>query len=172
MVEKEYAKALFELAAEKGKEERYLDDLNAVCESTKSEPEFLKLITAPFVENEEKKRMICQVYHTLEEEFLSFLEVLIDHKRFYLIENIRSEYQQLFSLHQHILNIEIVSSEKLTKKKLASIVSNLEAKYPSKKLVVENKVNPDIVYGIQIYCNGESLDMSVKNMLAKMKDSL
>lgn len=172
MVEKEYAKALFELAAEKSKEERYLDFLNAVCTSIQEEPEFLKILTAPLIELEEKKRIIKNVYHAFDLDFLSFLNLLISNNRFHLIEVIKNEYQDIFSFHQNILNIEVVSSEKLSKKKLAAIVSNLEEKYPSKKLVVENKVNPDILYGIQIYCNGESLDMSIKNMLAKMKDSL
>lgn len=172
MVEKEYAKALFELAAEKGKEESYLNFLNLVCNSMKDEPEFLKILTAPLIEIEEKKRIIKKVYHSFDLDFLSFLNLLLANNRFHLIEVIKSEYQNIFSFYQNILNIEVVSSEKLSKKRLTAIIKNLEEKYPSKKLVVENKVNPDILYGIQIYCNGESLDMSIKNMLEKMKDSL
>ncbi|MDE5566645.1 MAG: ATP synthase F1 subunit delta [Anaeroplasmataceae bacterium] len=172
MVETEYAKALFELATEENKKEAYMDYLNVVFESTQNEPTFMKMMTSPIIELEEKNKIINKVYSTMPKNMIRFLEVLVEHQRFNLIENIKLEYQKLLSNSNNVLNVEIISFEKLTKKELSSVVSNLEKKYPSKKLVVENKVNPDILYGIQIYCNGESIDMSVKNMLNRLKDSL
>lgn len=172
MVETEYAKALFELATEENKKEAYMDYLNVVFESAQNEPTFMKMMTSPIIELEEKNKIINKVYSTMSKSMIRFLEVLVEHQRFNLIENIKLEYQKLLSNYNNVLNVEIISFEKLTKKELSNIISNLEKKYPSKKLVVENKVNPDILYGIQIYCNGESIDMSVKNMLNRLKDSL
>ena len=53
-----------------------------------------------------------------------------------------------------------------------TIVSTLKLKFIDKELEVKNMVNPDLIGGIQIVYNGESIDMSLKSTLERLKESL
>lgn len=172
MVEFEYAKALFDLAIEEKKTELFLDYLNGITDVISSEKDFYKLIASPLVSMEEKLNVIHNVFHSFDETFIEFLCVLVKADRFTNFEQITNEYSKLLSDFKSILKIEVISSEILTKQRLDEVTKSLEVRYPNKKLIIENTVNPKILYGLQIICNGESLDMSVKNMLNKMKESL
>ncbi len=172
MVEYEYAKALFDLAAEEKKIELYDENLTIVLNSIVQNPDFQKLLCSPIIDLKEKKQIVNSVYHRLDKEFLSFLGVLIEHNRFNSISNIKDEYHQLLSNYQNILDVEVISAEELSKSKLALILEQLTNKYPQKNIKIQNTVDSSMLYGIQIMCNGESLDLSLKNRLNLMKDSL
>ncbi|MDE6047391.1 MAG: ATP synthase F1 subunit delta, partial [Anaeroplasmataceae bacterium] len=112
------------------------------------------------------------VFNSMDATFKEFLCVLVKNDRFVLIEQITEEYNQMLSDYNSILKIEVISSEKLSKERLNEVTKSLEQRYPNKKLKIENTVNPKILSGLQIICNGESLDMSLKNRLTKLKNSL
>ncbi|MDE7263077.1 MAG: ATP synthase F1 subunit delta [Anaeroplasmataceae bacterium] len=172
MVEYEYAKALFDLAVEEKKTELFLDYLNGVLDATSSSLDFSKILSSPLVDLDEKIKIVKKVFYSFDSTFLEFLCVLVQNNRFLNIEQITKEYHELVSEYNSILKIEVVSSEKLSKDRLKEVIHSLEQRYPDKKLYVENTVNPKILYGLQIICNGQSLDISLKNRLAKLKNSL
>ncbi len=172
MVEYEYAKALFDIALEEKKVELYLDYLNAVIDVTSSETEFIKLVASPLLDIEEKLKVISKVFQSFDQSFIEFLNILVKNQRFHTIQRIKEEYSKLFSEYNQILKVEVISSEVLTKDRLKVVTKRLQQRYPEKKLIIENTVNPKILYGMQIICNGESIDISLKNMLNKMKETL
>ena len=93
MVESEYAKAVFDLAKEENKIEVFTQCFSAVID-TKTK-EFSDILVSPFIHKEEKKRILSKVYHSLDETFLHFLYVLIDHNRFDKVNDIYKEYEKL-----------------------------------------------------------------------------
>lgn len=172
MVEYEYAKALLDIALEEKKVELYLDYLNAIIDVTSSEKEFFKIMASPLVDIEEKLKVISKVFYKFGQSFIEFLNILVKNQRFDAIQQIKEEYSKLFSEYNQILKVEVISSEELTKDRLKVVTKRLQQRYPDKKLIIENTVNPKILYGMQIICNGESIDISLKNRLNKMKEAL
>ena len=53
-----------------------------------------------------------------------------------------------------------------------NLVPALKAKYVGMELEIKNFVNPSLIGGIQIVANGESIDMSLKTSLERLKESL
>ncbi|MDE7106050.1 MAG: ATP synthase F1 subunit delta [Anaeroplasmataceae bacterium] len=172
MVEYEYAKALFDLAIEEKKTELFLDSLNGILDVMSTNQDFYKIIASPLVDMDEKQKVIRKVFESMDNTFKEFLCVLVTNDRFALIEQITEEYSQLLNDYNSILKIEVISSEKLSKERLTEVTKSLEQRYPDKKLRIKNTVNEKILSGLQIICNGESLDMSLKNRLSKLKNSL
>lgn len=172
MVEYEYAKALFDLAIEEKKTEVFLDYLNKIMDVTSINKEFFKLLSSPLVEVNQKIEVIKKVFYQMDSTFINFLCVLVKNNRFVQLEQIIEEYNQLVSDYNSILPIEVISSEKLSKSRLKELTDLLKVRYPNKKLQIENTVNPKILYGLQVICNGQSLDISLKTRLAKLKNSL
>lgn len=172
MVEYEYAKALFEIAVEEKKTELFLDSLNEILDVMSVNQAFYKMIASPLVDMEDKLKVIQKVFKSMDATFREFLCVLVKNHRFNIIEKITEEYNQMLSDFNSILKIEVISSEKLTKARLKEVTKSLEERYPNKKLKIINTVNPKILYGLQIVSNGQSLDISLKNRLTKLKNSL
>lgn len=170
MVEQEYAKALFELAQESNKLELYIDYFTAIVETVKKD--FYKLLTSPSIEKNEKKEVIKKVYHTFDEDFLHFLFVLIDNNRISRIGTIFDEFMNFVLMDKNIVQVEVHSAVELNDKQIKHFENKLKERYNNKKLEIKNIVNPDLLGGIRIIANNEELDMSAKNHLNKIKETL
>ena len=172
MVEYEYAKALFDLAQEEDKIELFLSSINAVVDTMHEQRDFLKIMNSPSIEKKDKLDIVNNVYSSLDDTFVNFIKVLVENQRFSLLPNILDEYNKLYHNYHNILNVEVISSESLSDVQMKQVYKRLETRYPGKELKIENTVNPKILGGLQIICNGESLDLSLKGQLLKLKESL
>ena len=171
MIDSEYAKAIYELALEEKKVDLFWDYF-IVVDKTNDNPDFRKIMASPTIDNKEKKEIVKKVYHALDDTFLNFLYVLIDHNRFNLCDEIGHEYRKLVRLEKNIMFIDVLSAKELTEKQKAKVVKTLTAKYNDKTLQFKYIVKPDLLGGIQIISNGVSIDMSLKASLDRIKEEL
>ena len=171
MIDSEYAKAIYELALEEKKVDLFWDSF-IVVDKTNDDPDFRKIMASPTIDNKEKKEIVKKVYHALDDTFLNFLYVLIDHNRFNLCDEIGHEYRKLVRLEKNIMFIDVLSAKELTEKQKAKVVNSLTAKYSDKTLQFKYIVKPDLLGGIQIISNGVSIDMSLKASLDRIKEEL
>lgn len=172
MVEREYAKAIFDLALEEKKLEQFLKELKSIKTIVLENKDFMKLLTSPVLDSVKKDQIVDKVLVNFQSTIVAYVKLLVRNDRFNLIENIVDEFEKLTEEHNSVLKIEVVSSEVLSKAQMKKITKMLTDKYPNKQLIINNSVSSNILYGIQIYCDGKSIDMSLKNMLNKMKESL
>lgn len=173
MVESEYAKALYEIAQENKKEELYRDYFRVLMKILFSDEDFNKLLNSPFVDKEEKKNFIKNTFSKVyDDDFLNFLYVVIDHNRAYKLVDIKVEYKKLVLASSGIVRIYVTSAKKLSDKELSDIEKSLKDKYGGKKLELRNEVDEALIGGIQITANDESIDLSAKNSLDKLKSIL
>ena len=171
MVENEYAKAIYELALEEKKEQQFKDCFSALLEGLKNK-DFYNVLTSPFIDVNKKKDLIDTVFHNLDNTFINFIKVLLDHNRIMLASNISDIFNKLILEHNDIMKIDIVSAVKLNSMQMINLSKSLQLKYSGKKIELENIIDPNLIGGIQVISNGESLDMSLKASLDRLKDSL
>lgn len=171
MVEREYAKAMYELALEEHKEQVFSECFDAVLQSLKDK-DFYAVMTSPFILAEEKRKCIQEVFSSFDETFIQFLNVVIGHNRISLLPDIYDVYTKLVLEYNDILKIQIFSAVELSSMQMIHLTEALQKKYGNKKIELENIVNPKLIGGIQIVSNGQSIDMSLKNSLEKLKDFL
>lgn len=171
MVEAEYAKALYELALEEKKVDLFWDYFIAIGK-TNDDPDFKKIMSSPTIDNKEKKEIIKKVYYKLDDTFLNFLYVMIDHNRFSNFDMVGHEYRKLVRVEKNIMFIDVISANELTKTQEDKIVKLLKNKYSDKTLQFKYIVKPDLLGGIQIISNGVSIDMSLKASLDRIKEEL
>lgn len=172
MVENEYAKAVYELALEENKKDEFSKCFDAVVSTTTQNQDFMKILTSPFIEKKNKKDVINNVYKSLDETFINFLYVLIDHNRFGKIKDIADCYASLVLEDKNIVKVEVHSANTLNDNQLDKIEQSLNVRYKDKKLELINIVNPDLIGGLQIVANGEVIDLSLKSSLTRLKESL
>lgn len=171
MIEAEYAKAIYELALEEKKEDIFEKCFSIVISTLENE-EYYKVLTSPFIEATEKKNLITKVYEKLDQTFVYFLCVLVENNRISCIHEIYEAYNQYLLSHRDIVHIQIESAVELTSLQMINLTESLQNKYIGKKIELENIIDPKLIGGIHIVSNGKSIDMSLKNSLTKLKDSL
>lgn len=170
MIPLEYAKAIYEIAEEEHKVDlfnEYFVSINSTLNT-----EFVDLLKAPTIEKSKKKDIIKKVYKSIDKTFVDFLVVLVDNDRIEYFNDIGHQYRKLVRLNKNIVRIDIFSAKELTSKQMKNIVPALKAKYVGKELEIKNFVNPALIGGIQVIANGESIDISLKSILERLKESL
>ena len=171
MVENEYAQAIYDLA----KEDNKIDIINEcfiVVNKSIEDNDFMEILSSPKLTKEEKKNILTKVYGKLDSLSLDFMYVLIDNNRINRISYIYDYYNQLIKNEHNILHIEAYSVKELTKTQIDNLRKTLSSYYNGKTLEIENIVDPKVIGGVRIECNGKTLDVTLKKSLANMKDSL
>lgn len=170
MVAHEYAKAIYDLAREENKTKDFKDCFDALVKTLNKD--FLDLLSSPFIVKDEKKEMVKKVYSSLDEDFIYFLYVLIDHNRFMLVEEIKKEFDKLVSKYQNIVEVKLVSATELTKATILKYKERLEEKYIGKTIEIVNIIKPELIGGMQVIIDDEALDASVIHTLNMLKESI
>lgn len=172
MVGNEYAKAIYELAQETNKIKKFSECFVAVSQTAFNNKDFMEILTSPVINTKEKKEIIKNVYSSLDEDFVNFLYVIIDHNRFSLFNDIYDEYENLVLSDKNIIKAKIFSAYELKDEQMKEIISALEFKYKNKTIEAENIINPELIGGVTVLINNESVDLSLKNSLTKLKESI
>lgn len=170
MLEKEYAKALWELAIEENKSELFRDYFEIIREIKNDD--FYAILSSPVINKSNKKDVIKKVFNKFDETFINFLYVLIDYNRFELVDAIGHQYRKHYRAFKNIVVVDIYSSKELNKKQLEELRETLEYKYEGKTIEMKITVDPELIGGVRIIQNGESIDLNLKNSLDKLKESM
>ncbi len=172
MVGNEYAKAIYELAHENNKIKVFSECFMAVAQTALNNKKFMEIMTSPVINKSEKKEVINKVYSSLDEDFVNFLNVIVDHNRFSILEEIYNEYENLILTDKNIVRAQVFSAKELNASQMKDVIKALEVRYKDKKIEAENIINPELIGGVRVLVNNESVDLSLKTSLDKLKDSL
>lgn len=170
MIPLEYAKAIYEIAEEEHKVDLYNEYFVSINSTLTNE--FIDLLKTPTIDKKEKINIINKVYKSIDNTFRDFLVILVKNDRIEYFSQIGHQYRKLVRLNKNIVRIDIFSAKELTKSQMDGVVKTLEMKYRGKELEIKNFVNPSLIGGIQIIANGESIDISLKSTLERLKESL
>jgi len=172
VVGNEYAKAIYELAHENNKIKVFSDCFMAVSQTALSNKDFMEIMVSPIINKKEKKEVIKKVYSSLDEDFINFLYVIIDHNRFSIFEEIYDAYESLILTDKNIVKATVFSAKELNANQTKEVIKALEVRYSGKKIEAEYIINPELIGGIRVLVNNESVDLSLKASLDKLKESL
>jgi len=167
-----YSDVMFELAEDAGLVEQVMDDLDAVTEVMKDEPEFLSLLTLGHVKDDEKAQIVRRVFKgRINDLTLDFLCVLAKRNRMNFVHGIGDRYQVLLDERKNLHRIEVTlakePTDEQTEKMKADIRDALNAEI---KLSVN--IDPDIIGGIIIKKGDLMVDNSVRTILSRTVDAI
>ena len=78
------------------------------------------------------------------------------------------KFSDVYYRKNNILQVVVQSAVKLTSKQESNLVSALE-KHFNNKVVVNYKINPEILGGLVIECDSKMIDDSIKGKLDRIK---
>jgi F-type H+-transporting ATPase subunit delta len=107
----------------------------------------------------------------LQQEFSSFLKVLIENNRLSLLEDIARCYKTLWNKKNNICNIDVCSAIKLSEQEMVEVETSIK-KFFSEKLDIVYKVDESLLGGIVIQAEGILIDVSVKNHIKTLDQAI
>ena len=167
---KDYAEALFALAAEQGLEKTYLQALESVDALFAENPEYVDLLAAPAVPHGERAGLIQQAFgDSLPEQVLSFVQLLTAHGRVRSLPACTEEYRRLYQAAVALSTAYVTSAVALTDDQKARLSEKLAQKF-GRRIELVCEVDEGLLGGITVRLDGVVLDGSLRRRLQVVKD--
>lgn len=169
-ISKEYACALFMLAAEENLEKEISEALRSISGILKETPEYLDLLASPNIPLSERLQAVDEAFsNNMPEYAVSFLKLLCERGHIRLFHKCVSEYEELYHAADGISTAKVISAAPMSKNEKAALKEKLEA-YTGHAVIMEYSVNKALLGGVIVRIDGKILDGSLRRRLHDIKE--
>lgn len=163
-----YARALFEVASERGVLDTIREQLAQFVDVLSTNHTLQTFFFSPYLSTDEKKDGLARLIEGAEETFMSFLETLVERHRMPEIFHIRARYEELWDAEMKRLPVEVTSAVELDDAFVREIGERIGTQ-TGNKIELTRVVDPDIVGGIVLRVGDFILDASIRNRLDQLR---
>lgn len=165
-----YSQALFD-ASSKINVQQHLDKFELLIKLLKKNF-FKDFFFSPMVEQGEKIRILKSIFsHKNDEEFLSFITLLLEKKRLKYLPEIIKQFKDKALTDAGIIKASLFTANFVDENTKMLLVDKLKAMF-QKEVQLENHIDPSMLGGGIVIINNKMLDFSVKSKLNKLKKDL
>lgn len=165
-----YAQAVFNIAREKKELDRWQSDLDKVA-GLGGDATVMALLENPKVRFEDKARLLSEGLVDINPLALNLVYLLVTKGKLGMIGDIAGEYRLLLDSYNGIERAEVTTAVALDDEDKARLEEQL-GEVVGKKVVVETKVDSNLIGGIVARVGGKLLDGSTLSKLAAMRKAL
>ena len=167
-----YGGSLYDLAAEEGLETRILEELDAVADILKQDPEYLHLLSIPSIPKKERCALLDEALRGQVHLYvLNFLKILCEHGTLRELPGCARAYRIRYNAAHGILEATATSAVPLTEEQKTALRQKLEAT-TGKTIDLTAKVDKAVLGGIRLDIEGTELDGTVQNRLATLRRNI
>ena len=167
----EYAKALFDLTEELGTTDAVREQVIAVKEIFKQNPDYAKLLDTPALPKEERLGLIDAAFVSFDTTLLNLLKIVCEARQTFAIDRLTSAYLAEYDVSRGIERVSAITATAMTEAQRETMRSALEAK-TGKTIIIENTVDKSILGGVKLRYMGRQLDGSLKTRLEVFEKKL
>ncbi|MBR3780140.1 MAG: ATP synthase F1 subunit delta [Clostridia bacterium] len=167
--EREYAEALFSVAAEEDSAEEYLGALHTVKQVIYENPDYIEFLASPAISMSERAAAIDEAFGVMPEYVVSFIKLLCESGRVRSILECIDEYEKLATVFLNRTTAFIYSAVKLSETQKSGVCAKLE-KLTGKTVEPVYIIDESLIGGVKIEVDGKTLDGSVKYRMGEIKD--
>ena len=152
-------------------EEGY-EQFNQLKELVTTDQSLINFLTAPQVLDEDKYSLVRDIFSSrIEKLFVEFLAVLVDKNRVYFLPEIIDEFNRLIEAEKGIGRVTVISAVALSDAERSKLIEKL-GKKTGFDIVLEEKLDANILGGMIIILHNEIIDGSVKHGLDVLEEQL
>lgn len=167
-----YGEALYDLACSEGLSKTILQELTALDESFRQNPEFLRLLAAQSLSKQERCAILDDSFRgKLHPYVLNFLKILTEKgypKHFF---DCVVSYREHYNRDNGILPVTAVTALPLSADQSARLSKKLAA-LTGKTIQLTNRLDPDVLGGIRLDYDGKCLDGTLQQRLDAIRTTL
>jgi F-type H+-transporting ATPase subunit delta len=172
IVANRYAKALFEVAEERGAIDAVEAQLNAVANTLTGNEDLRVILTHPQVSGGNKKALVEKLFaNTTGTEVMNLLRMLIDRKRESIIGDVLEAFTHMADLKRGILDVTVTTAVPLNEEEESDLSARL-SRVLGKKLRMHVKVKSEIIGGILLRIGDKVYDGTIAGKLAEFKQEI
>ncbi len=164
-----YAKSLLGLAIEQNLLDEAYNDMKLVSETCNSSRDLALLLKSPIVKTDKKLGIIDAVFKgKLGKLSQSFINIITNKRREYLLENIADEFVAQYKTHKQIVTAKVTSAVKLDdaiKTKVLALVKRAE----NKEVELVETIDEDIIGGVIVRVGDKQIDASILRAINDLK---
>ena len=168
-----YGEALFELAVDEGREDQFLEEVTALKELLKQNPDFEKLMNHPKILKEEKIKVLEEVFEgRISKELLGLLHLVVSKDRYGQINEILDYFIAEVKKSQKIGIACVTTAIPLGEAKKKEIEEKLLETTDFVKMEMHYQVEEDLIGGMIIRIGDRVVDSSVRTKLFDLRRDL
>lgn len=168
-----YAKAVFEMAQERGQVEGLMKDLSSFNDLLKSNAQLTAVLAGAGIDPATRKAILADVTKATGVSGLAqhLLELLSSRNRLSVLPTVVQELQSLLDQSQGVLAGEVHSAVELSQEEV-SVLEKALAKRVGKKVRLAPSVDPSLLGGMVATVGGKTFDASLRSQLNRFKNEL
>jgi F-type H+-transporting ATPase subunit delta len=166
-----YAKAILEIADSKKAASQVSADMALISSTINTNAELNTFIQSPTINVEQKESALLEVFANANAVTKSLFRLLLENKRFEILDAIALEYNKLFDIMNGV-EVAKVTTAIAMDTALEAKVSAKIATFSDKKITIENTIDPSIIGGFILRIGDKQYNGSVANRLQVLKREL
>ena len=166
-----YGTALFELAHESGVDGRIRDELFGIRASFSGNKDAEKLLDCPGIPLEERQKVVCDALTGAHPFTLNFILILTEARKIRELDACIRVYSAEYDKAHGIEHVKAVTALPMNRDELERLRKSLEKKRHT-TVILENRVDPDILGGIIIEYPDSRTDASIAGSLDCFRSGL
>jgi F-type H+-transporting ATPase subunit delta len=167
---KRFSQAVFEIARERNEFDQWIKDLLRMAALAQN-GEFISVVENPKFSFTDKVRLANDQLTGLRPLALNLVYILINQNKFALLTDIYTEYQSLLDEYRGIEKADVITAVPLDESEKAKLAQRL-GDMTGKKVILNLRVDSNIIGGMIARVGGKIIDGSTKNQLAVLRNEL
>jgi F-type H+-transporting ATPase subunit delta len=167
-----WADALLTLAAESGREDELLVELDALVELLERRPDLAELLASPAVADAAKRELIERTFRGRASDLLvDALQVLREKRRLGLVHAVRRAYRAAWLVLKRRVEVRVTSAVPLggdARRQLERAAALRSGREP----ILIERVDPALIGGLVVAIGDDKFDASVASDLARLQRDL
>jgi F-type H+-transporting ATPase subunit delta len=164
-----YAKSLIDLAEEQSSVEAVKADIESFVNVTSKSSELRAVLKNPIIGIDKKQAIVTQLFGgNSSKVVLAFFNIVISKGRSEILYATAKEFMNEYNRRKGVLTAVVTSAAPLTedqKSKISAIVVDAT----KKQIVLETKVDPELIGGFILNVGDRQIDTSIASSLTKLK---
>ncbi|WP_010579608.1 ATP synthase F1 subunit delta [Liquorilactobacillus vini] len=169
IIAQRYGKALFELAEEKAQRQSILAELLELKKILQQQPELLKVLDSKQVSYHEKQTILQVLVKAASPLVANLLQMLFDYGRIDDLAAIINEYVRLNDQLEKTVHAQVVTAIELDEAQKTSLMASFAKVVGASKVILEEKVDPEIIGGVVLKSNNYIYNGSLRLRLERIK---
>ncbi len=168
-----YAKALMQLAQEKGAIDAIIVDVKLIHETINSSKELSNLLASPLVKSEQKQNILTAIFsEKINALTMSFVNQVVNQNREGVLNVIATQFIGLYNEMNKIAQVSLTTASAIDEQTKTSILNTIKEKYQLSQIDLTENVNPDLLGGLVLRIGDQQLDASIKRQLKNIENEL
>lgn len=168
-----YARSFMQLAKEKSQLDVLKSDIESILLSIENSRELENFLNSPLIKIEKKKEILKSLFSgKVSELSLSFIIQIADHKREGLMKMICQEFIRQYNAEHNIATVNLTTATPLNEAQRKNILEFITSSYNFKSVVLDEKIDEDLIGGLVLRIDDKQIDGSIKRKLQDIKQEL